>query len=343
MSVAMKAIGLPLLAFAALHAGPVIAETAAEQALRAAGRLGDVTGGGPLPSGPTDAAWSGIVPQRLRLYPQRSLAPGLTQATPFEAELRAVTDGDRLALRIQWADGDDDRYSTRHTDRFGDAVGVQFASVQDGAALPYVGMGEPGHPVALWFWRAGRGAEALTAQGFGTLAAAHESPPAVAAVRTQDGWAVQIAGPLPATGNPLPIALAAWDGAEAGRDGRKHLSAWHLLRLPGPAPSGSRWQALADENRVAGDPQYGERLVRERGCIACHHLPGGADVDGGPDLTLAGGLHWPGYLRRAMVEPSAFVVPHPRYRTPDGGSVMPALGLPTSEVDAITAYLSSLR
>ena len=95
-----------------------------------------------------------------------------------------------------------------------------------------------------------------------------------------------------------------------------------------------------------GDPARGARLAQERGCAGCHRLPGGAPVATGPDLRLVGAQHWPGYLRRAVAEPSAFVVPGRTYAVPAGDkrlSIMPNLKWIPHELDDIVAYLAGLR
>ncbi len=56
---------------------------------------------------------------------------------------------------------------------------------------------------------------------------------------------------------------------------------------------------------------------------------------------------WPGYLRRSIREPSAFILPRPEYVAPgpDGTTVsmMPKLDLPERDTEDIVAYLASLR
>lgn len=80
----------------------------------------------------------------------------------------------------------------------------------------------------------------------------------------------------------------------------------------------------------------------ERGCTACHHLPQGPAADTGPALLNAGGIHWPGYLRRAILQPSSFVVPGKGYGA-DGASLMPRQQWRDGEVEDLVAYLATLR
>ena len=66
--------------------------------------------------------------------------------------------------------------------------------------------------------------------------------------------------------------------------------------------------------------------------MACH----APSVGLGPSLAQAGGIHWPGYLRRAILEPAAF-------RVPGYATAMPALPLQANEVEDLVAYLMSLH
>jgi len=53
-----------------------------------------------------------------------------------------------------------------------------------------------------------------------------------------------------------------------------------------------------------------------------------------------------GYIRESIVDPNAYIVPGPNYRTPDGQSVMPkdvARSLSTRDVDDLVAFLMSKR
>ncbi|MBU1664172.1 MAG: cytochrome c, partial [Gammaproteobacteria bacterium] len=74
------------------------------------------------------------------------------------------------------------------------------------------------------------------------------------------------------------------------------------------------------------------RLYAEHGCAACHTPGAGL----GPDLTHVGGIHWPGYLRRALHEPAAFLVP-------GYAAIMPAPPLRPEEMEDLVAYLLSLH
>lgn len=271
----------------------------------------------PPPLDPFDAAWAGVPASEVRLYPQVTI-PGGPGGAPISLEVRLLRGGGRLAMRLAWPDATEDRMDSRATHRFADAVAVQFAPPD--APLPYVGMGEPGRAVGLWFWRAGGPVEYLSAQGFGSLARQAGPVPEARAQRTATGWAVVLRGESePAAA----MAFAAWDGAEDGRAGRKRLSAWRNIG------QGGSW---LEETSTTGDPVRGARLFAEHGCATCH-APG---TGLGPDLTYAGGIHGPAYLRRAIREPAAHLVP-------GYAAIMPVMSLATGEAEDLVAYLMTLN
>jgi DMSO reductase family type II enzyme heme b subunit len=331
-----------VLAAAAVAAPPELA------ALKEAGRLIEVGAArGAPPLAPDDRAWERAPAAQLMVYPQSAVAPGADRNEALAVELRALAGNGLLAVRLAYADRTEDRLSTTQADRFADAAAIQLAS-RAGNALPYVGMGEPGSPVTIWYWRAGGAPERLVAQGFGSLERAPGAAPEARAEYRDGRWSVVLRGRLPAVAsNPLPVSVAVWDGAGADRDGRKSLSAWTLARVPGLADAPVRYRALAAEARIAGDAGRGRALAAERGCVSCHRLPGAPDSELGPGLLHAGGLHWPGYLRRSIIEPSVFIVPAKGYATPDpqgrAVSSMPRLDLPAREIEDLVAYLMSLR
>lgn len=283
---------------------------------------------GTPPLDPADPAWARAPTTRVALYPQ-STAPGGLAGAALNLNARLLAGGGRLALRLAWPDATADVADAVATDRFADAVAIQFAAA--GETLPYVGMGEPGRPVQVWFWRAGRGVERLVAQGFGNLAKQSGGSLEVEARRTADGWEVVFRASAYAV-NPLALAFAVWNGAEDGRAGRKRLSAWQALRLPGTASDPANLRMLMEEARRSGNAVQGERLFSAWGCTACHAPGSGL----GPSLQHAGAIHWPGYLRRAIRTPAAFLVP-------GYGPTMPTLPLKPEEVENLVAYLEGLR
>lgn len=260
---------------------------------------------------PADPAWAQLPGKRVILYPQ-STAPGGPGGAPLILEVRWLHSDNQLSLHLSWTDPVADMAAARATHRFADAVAVQFAPPGD--VLPYIGMGEPGKPVDLWLWRAGQPTERLSAQGFGSLVRKSAPAPEARAVRTATGWAVVLRGEATVTA----IAFAVWDGAEAGRAGKKRLSAWQSLT------------AQTQASVPKGDATRGARLYAEHGCAACH----APEVGVGPDLRQAGGIHLPDYLRRALAEPTAHLVP---------GYVALMPPVPTDAVEDLVAWLMTLK
>jgi DMSO reductase family type II enzyme heme b subunit len=262
-------------------------------------------------------------------------------------EVKVLAGAGQLALRLAWPDASEDPVDARATHRFADAAAVQFPA-DAASGLPYIGMGEPRRPVNLWFWRAGGKSERLAANGFGTLAPAPDTSsktqaPEAQAQRGKEGWQLVLRGPLPSPAAPLVLALALWDGAEEGRDGRKHLSPWFAVRLPGLTPDPALYRLLAEEARVSGKPERGRQLAAGHGCAGCHALSGDSASTLAPGLLQAGSIHWPSYLRRSVTDPSGFIVPGARHMAGEGVSLMPKETWTPEALEDLVAYLMTLQ
>jgi len=302
---------------------------------------------GPLPLDLNHAAWAKAAAVTLMAYPQQMIAPGLENGAPIPVEMRVLANRKQLAVKLSWSDRSLNQRNNDSTDTFVDGAAIQFTHLSEHGSLPYIGMGEKNRPVSIWFWREGSRPEFLLAKGFGTLDTGRGVAPRVNSVWRDGTWSVVFIGPLPSDRGPLPLAIAIWDGQRQGRDGRKHATTWHLLRLPGRQESKIAIAGLLREASAPGDIARGKSLFQEHGCEGCHRLPNAEPTDTGPDLEFAGGDHWPGYLRRSIVSPSEFIVPLARYReiTEQGReqSLMPKLDLSDRDVNDLVAYLASLR
>jgi DMSO reductase family type II enzyme heme b subunit len=341
----MKAL-IAVIAVVMLTGAGLAADPAAQ--LVRSGRMSAATMiSGPLPLDPNHIAWANAAPVTLMAYPQQMIAPGLENGAPIPVEMRVLTSSKRLAVKLSWSDRSLNRRRNDSTDAFADGAAIQFTRLSKHGSLPYIGMGETGRPVSIWFWREGSRPELLVARGFGTLGSGQGDAPHVNSIWSDGKWSVVFIGPLPNSQSPLPLAIAIWDGQQQGRDGRKHMTSWHLLRLPGRVEQPDILADLIREAAVLGDVARGKALAQEHGCGGCHRLPNAEPVDVGPDLEFAGGDHWPGYLRRSIVNPSDFVVPLARYRGITGQgreqSLMPKSKLSDRDVDDLVAYLASLR
>ncbi|MGA4644418.1 ethylbenzene dehydrogenase-related protein [Limisphaera sp. 4302-co] len=116
-----------------------------------------------LPTDPLDPAWEELETSRVPLHP---LWPEPQQV--YAVAVRAVTDGRRLAIWLQWRDPLPQEQALRVED-FQDAAAVQFAL---GAEPAFLGMGDRDHPVNLWHWKAAWQAE-LDARSGPDIARAH--------------------------------------------------------------------------------------------------------------------------------------------------------------------------
>jgi cytochrome c len=74
---------------------------------------------------------------------------------PEILNVKAVHDGEELALRLMWEDESHDHTAIRPQD-FRDAAAVEFALTDD---PPFFGMGEKGQFVNLWMWKSERQAD----------------------------------------------------------------------------------------------------------------------------------------------------------------------------------------
>ena len=115
------------------------------------------------PTDPADAAWKSVPAQSLTLSEQLTFSP-VGGGSVTEVAMRAIHDGSRLAILLEWADATADR--SVGVDTFRDAAAVGFpVSDSDTLASPF--MGDANHPVNIWQWTADLEA---AAQGRGTFA-----------------------------------------------------------------------------------------------------------------------------------------------------------------------------
>lgn len=98
-----------------------------------------------LPSGPTDPVWRDVAPTRVALMP-------LFWRDEFRDAVlvRAVHDGKRVAVHLQWEDATKDTGGLRQKE-FPDGAAAQFS---DAPEAPLFTMGDPKHRVNIWHWKA---------------------------------------------------------------------------------------------------------------------------------------------------------------------------------------------
>ncbi len=100
---------------------------------------------------PWDAVWDGAPSQEVPLSAQ-NIAPPFGGGTVSAVTVRALHDGQRLYLLLEWEDaGLDD--AVNGFAEFADAAAVQFPAAGADALPPFT-MGGPGSPVNIWQWKA---------------------------------------------------------------------------------------------------------------------------------------------------------------------------------------------
>lgn len=99
-----------------------------------------------LPTGPGDAAWSGMPAHAVMVNPIWRRRDPTRQVI-----VRAAHDGRRIAMLVEWASAKASDSAVLKVQDFSDAVAIQF-SLTDRPG--FIGMGDPFHPVNLWQWRA---------------------------------------------------------------------------------------------------------------------------------------------------------------------------------------------
>ncbi len=104
----------------------------------------------PVPIRPSDAAWKGAAPTTVSLLGQLMIPPVGGGSVP-SVEIRAMHDGQWLALRLQWADATADRKVG--VDTFRDAVAVGFPT-RKSERLPSPFMGDVSQTLNIWQWTA---------------------------------------------------------------------------------------------------------------------------------------------------------------------------------------------
>ncbi len=100
---------------------------------------------------PTDVVWQNVPMHASPLLLQDMVDPRLLKPSTAEVRIRAITDGTRVAFRVDWNDGTKD--DLPGAARFSDAVAVQLPTTV-AADAPAPQMGEKGRPVEITFWRA---------------------------------------------------------------------------------------------------------------------------------------------------------------------------------------------
>lgn len=105
--------------------------------------------------------------------------------------------------------------------------------------------------------------------------------------------------------------------------------------LPPPTPAVPADEAVQTDRPASTEPAMlaqGSRLVTEKACLGCHII-GGEGGRVGPDLNGVVTRRGAGFVRHKLADPTFN----------NAASMMPNFGLSPEEIDALLAYLATLR
>lgn len=104
-----------------------------------------------LPADPNDAAWNSTTEHAAKLLPQDLVEPRLLTPTTAEVKVRALTDGSRVAFRLEWDDATNS--NAPGPSKMVDACAIQIPERIE-KDLPEPQMGQDGKRVFVTYWRA---------------------------------------------------------------------------------------------------------------------------------------------------------------------------------------------
>jgi DMSO reductase family type II enzyme heme b subunit len=104
-----------------------------------------------LPADPLDKKWETAPQFDAPLVLQDMVDPRLMTASVKQVRVRAMTDGKRIAVRLEWDDKTND--DVNDPSMFTDACAIQLPTKIE-PNIPAPQMGEPGRPVEITFWTA---------------------------------------------------------------------------------------------------------------------------------------------------------------------------------------------
>ena len=174
---------------------------------------------------PASAAWSSVRSEQVTL----GAIPVASQPTAYiretwgsrkyastaSAKVAAATDGERLYVRLEWAD------DAEGNGEFPDAAAAVFGNGEAGA------LGAPEKPVSLWYWQDGR-RDALEIVSRGPGVFRRHGGDGISAASALEGgrWAVVLSGPA-SVAQGAKLGVAVWNGTNEERAGLGAVSqAW---------------------------------------------------------------------------------------------------------------------
>lgn len=245
---------------------------------------------GPIPDDPDSADWDKTEGVILNLSAQLTLPPRWQFANIDRLLVDALYNETELGILVQWDDRTEDRrhgpddYAIELRSAsvalptrddlaalrqmiFADAVSIQFPAEFGGdSPRPFFAMGAPQAPVESWQYRADRGGERFEAHGF--YAPPEEVQKFFTNAKYDDGrWKVVFKIPIAGDerftpGRYLPIAFAAWDGANGESGTRCAISSWYWFLMKPQATATPYLYALAAFAAVVAGQFYLIKTLR---------------------------------------------------------------------------------
>jgi complex iron-sulfur molybdoenzyme family reductase subunit gamma len=103
-----------------------------------------------------EAAWKNAACTQVALYPQQTMGTNdkavnaaMADAKMVTANVKALTNGEQIALRVMWPDSTDSKQGSFSSQTYSDGFALQFAQ-NDSTDLPYIGMGSNDRPVVIY-------------------------------------------------------------------------------------------------------------------------------------------------------------------------------------------------
>jgi len=222
---------------------------------------------GELPTAPDADAWAEAEPAFVPLVGQVIHTPRDFAPTVDGLWVRALHDGRRIALRLEWGDPSDspdpawNEWQAKITGTLyadgaelppeapmPDGLAVQFPATQpEGAKRPYFLMGGTSDPVNLWRWGSRDGAAEAEGRGLGNITPLPGGGDLSASGDWNAGhWELVLSRSIGADtegaislaeGVVTPVAFFAWDGSSAETPARGSVSSWIYLYLEEPTSS----------------------------------------------------------------------------------------------------------
>lgn len=226
----------------------IVVPCAAQTAMPAAGTVISVASSSATENSILQAGssiWNQASPKKVSLNRTPPLYDTDEPALPeiWTADVRVLRAGGKIYVQLSWHDNSRDaatlqpvpdsppekrflKVPTEAGDRFFDAAAVMVPAQPGSPVNPSLQMGDPEHPVRIYYWNAVRGAMLMEARGRSTTQRTGQSFPAVSVFKN-GYWAVTFEAPDLPSGTPMAFAI--WNGSQKDRDGRKYFSVWYTV------------------------------------------------------------------------------------------------------------------